>query len=657
MCGIAGFWVEKPVMSRQLAVDVAVKMARTIQSRGPDAEAFWHDHEAGISFAHRRLSILDLSPAGAQPMFSQSGRYVIIFNGEIYNHLELRGILESQTGGISWRGRSDTETLLAAIEVWGVEGALVRILGMFAFAVWDTRLRELYLARDRIGEKPLYYGWNGSAFLFGSELKALRAYPGFLKEINPQAVSAFFQLSYVPCPLTIYSNMSKLPPGTYLHLKRSDDAERPCPQSYWRFETEARENQIDTSKTSYEDAVVELESLLSDVVRSQMLSDVPLGSFLSGGIDSSLITALMQRNSGSPIRTFTIGFESDQFDESRRALAVARHLGTQHTEMMLTDADALSVVPELAQIFDEPFADSSQIPTLLLSRMARRDVTVALTGDGGDEVFGGYNRHIYAPAFWRRLSVLSPGVRRVLFLVARAAYRAQQAGSQLRFSSSSKGNAFGVHANTINRFIGSMDAIAGARTFMEFYVKLVSTWQDAKSELLSEACAPYLFRDGVGPSEISGETEVIMALDTLTYLPDDILVKVDRSAMSASLETRTPYLDARILDFAWKLPLSARVRGGIGKRILRDSVSKYLPDSYFQTPKQGFTVPLDDWLRGGLRDWSDSLLSLEKLKANEFLRPAAARKLWEDHLANRADAGSKLWSILMFQAWTQSASN
>jgi asparagine synthase (glutamine-hydrolysing) len=652
MCGIAGFWSEDAALRAEAGRSLAVRMADAIRHRGPDSAGSWSDEDTGIALAQRRLAIVDLSEAGAQPMRSASGRYVIVYNGELYNHPELRRELTEAGAAPAWRGHSDTETLLAAIDAWGFPRALERAIGMFAFALWDAAERSLVLARDRMGEKPLYYGWVGRSLVFASELKALRAFPGFNPPIDRRAVASYLRYSYVPGPHTIYGGVSKLPPASWLRLTAPSPVTRPEPRPYWSLTDVIAGGASSRAMPVASDAADELERVLGRVVASQMLSDVPLGAFLSGGIDSSLVTALMQKHSAQPVRTFSIGFAEARFNEADHARAVARHLGTDHTEFTVTEAEALAVVPELPRIFDEPFADPSQIPTILLSRLTRQRVTVAMSGDGGDEVFGGYNRYLYAPDLWRRLGALPAPARSAV---------AAAAGGIQRLSNSAGGSTLnalvrrlGLPVTTADRLSKFGSAIGNSRDFEGFYREIVSTWTTPGEALLVHEEAPSLLDDPRRRPLLDDQAELMMALDALTYLPDDILVKVDRSAMSASLETRAPFLDARIVEHAWRLPRSAKIQGRTGKHILRQVLDRHVPRALVERPKQGFAIPLDAWLRGGLRDWAESLLERRRLDALG-LRPEALRRHWQGHIKGRDNAGARLWSVLMLLAWQEEA--
>lgn len=643
MCGIAGFF-ETHSRSHD-ARSIIARMTRRLEHRGPDDEGLWLDAGAGIALGQRRLSILDLSPLGHQPMFSASGRFAIVFNGEIYNFPELRGQLEYQ---YPFRGGSDTEVMLAAFEQWGIEPALRRFNGMFAFALWDRRERTLTLARDRFGEKPLYYGRAGSSLLFASELKALRAHPEFEAEIDRDVLALYFRYNYIPGPHSIYRGIHKLPPGTFVQVTAGNALATPAPRTYWSA-AEVIERGADGFLATEEDTVDALEHRLASTVRSRMVSDVPLGAFLSGGVDSSLIVALMQRASSQPVRTFTIAFEDPGYNEANHALAVARHLGTDHTELPVTPTEALGVIPGLASIYDEPFADASQIPTLLIASLARRHVTVALSGDGGDELFGGYTRYSWHDHLWRALIRIPKPARQavsgVLAAIPRPAWDAAWRA---------------VHPVTPRAFrqrnpvesLEKLRAIFRAGDPNLIYRALVSIWPDPALVVPGTHDIGSVITAATG-SALTDPTTRLMLLDTVSYLPDDILVKVDRASMSVALETRAPFLDHEVFEFAARLPMEMKVRAGRGKWILRRLLDRFVPREMIDRPKAGFAVPLDDWLRGRLRPWAEELLSARNLEAAGLNAPAIRRK-WAEHVSRKQSWMYPLWGVLMFQAWRQS---
>jgi asparagine synthase (glutamine-hydrolysing) len=586
-------------------------------------------------------------------MVSASGRYVIAFNGEIYNHLALRAELETAGCAPAWRGHSDTETLLATIEAWGVEATLKKAVGMFALALWDRETRTVTLARDRMGEKPLYYGWQGGVFLFGSELKALRAHPAFVGEIDRGALALYLRHNYVPGPFSIYRGICKLPPGTYLHLSERDVQARalPAPQPYWSVHQAVRYGQSHPFTGSDAEAVQLLDGLLRQSIRGQMLADVPLGAFLSGGVDSSTVVALMRTQASRPVKTFTVGFHEQDYNEAEQAHAVAAHLGCEHTELYVSAEQAMAVIPRLPALYDEPVADSSQIPTFLVAQLAREHVTVSLSGDGGDELFGGYNRYFWTGRIWNKLGRLPLSIRRTLagFLVAPSpqawnrVFRAFKPLLPQRLQVSLAGDK--VHKLAELVMLDSTEAV---------YRDLVSHWKHPAEELVIGASEPetILQRPQDWPALGSLE-ERMMYLDQMTYLPDDILVKVDRAAMGVSLETRVPLLDHRVVEFAWRLPLHMKIRNGQGKWLLRQVLYRYVPQSLIERPKMGFGVPLDRWLRGPLRGWAEDLLSEARLEREGFFRPAPIREKWAEHLSGRRNWAYYLWDVLMFQAWLQ----
>jgi asparagine synthase (glutamine-hydrolysing) len=616
-------------------------MAGALAHRGPDAQGIWNDSKSGLVLAHRRLSIVDLSTAGQQPMCSESERYVIVFNGEIYNHLELRKDLEQRHSIPSWRGTSDTETLLSAIDKWGITAAFQRSVGMFAAAVWDTHARELTLVRDRVGEKPLYYGWQNGHFFFASELKAIVAHPVFEKCINALAVKSLIEHNYIASPYSIWDNISKLPPAAYLTVRSPLEVSQPKP--YWSLFEIAKATHNEPFRGDRFEALALIERSLMASVSGQMLSDVPLGALLSGGIDSSLVVALMQQQSFRPVKTFSIGFRDSLFDESVYARNVAKHLGTDHSELLVTASDVLAVIPEIPRVYDEPFADSSQLPTAILMAFTKGAVTVALTGDGGDEVFGGYNRYWMAPRIWESISWLPCSVRTVLG--SAIASVPAHIWSRLLCSPARLFN-----GNQAGRKVHRVGArLAASKDFRTFYQSFSTEWNGERHRLL--------LRDGdANTNSIShpavGEdlTSEMMAIDTLTYLPDDILVKVDRAAMAVSLETRAPFLDHRVIEIAWKLPTEMKTGPAGGKIILKELLNRHLPRNLFDRPKMGFSLPLDEWLRGPLREWAESLLSTTKLSQQGFLNPKIVRAAWQEHLAG-APLANRLWSALMLQAW------
>ena len=651
MCGLVGFLGSGRWRDPQAAVAVLEDMANTIVSRGPDDAGAWADG-SGIGLGHRRLSIQDLSAAGHQPMTGPSGRHVIVFNGEIYNHLDLRHALEQSglapAGG--WRGHSDTETLLAGFAAWGIRATVERCIGMFAFAVWDMQTHVLTLGRDRLGEKPLYYGWQGSGdqacFLFGSELKALRAHPGCQAEVDRDALCLLMRHNYIPAPHSIYRGISKLPAGCLLTV--SLDRREPQIEAYWSLADVAVSGNRTPFAGADAEAVDALEDLLKSAVRQQMLADVPLGAFLSGGIDSSTVVALMQTQSTRPVKTFSIGFHEQGYNEAEHALAVARHLGTEHTELYVTPEQALDVIPRLPGLYCEPFADSSQIPTFLVSQLARQHVTVSLSGDAGDELFAGYGRYVRNQQQWARMARLPRPLRRL-------------AAGGLQALSPQAWNAVlgplrpvlpGALRKAPGEKLHQAARKLGAGRIDDLYLQAISRWDPAR--VVIGGTEPLTCLRGQ-PLALEGLDDIqrLMALDAITYLPDDILAKVDRAAMGVSLETRVPMLDHRVVEFAWQLPQSLKLRDGSAKWILRQVLYRQLPRAMIERPKMGFAVPVDDWLRGPLRDWAESLLDASRLRQEGYFQPEPIRQTWADHLSGRRNAQYPLWGVLMFQAWLE----
>lgn len=647
MCGLAGFLQRTPLLSEADARSVLAGMADAIAHRGSDDDGHWLDVWQGIGLAHKRLSIQDLTSAGHQPMMSVSGRYVAVFNGEIYNHLELRKNMDASsrsgrpldsTISQRWSGHSDTETLLATFDAWGIEAAVKRLIGMYAIAVWDRHEKSLVLVRDRIGEKPLYYGWQGSVFLFGSELGALRRHAAFRNEIDVAAVDQYLKFNYVPGPTSIYSGIAKLQPGCLLRVS----VRQPEPEiiRYWSLLRTAEEGRTVGFNLSDEVAVDKLENLLKDAVRGQMVSDVPLGAFLSGGIDSTTVVALMQSLSARPVRTFSIGYVEDGYSEAADAKKIAAYLGTNHTELYVTAEDMLNVITEIPQIYDEPFSDASQVPTVLVARMARQQVKVSLSGDAGDEIFCGYNRYSYSRKYWRYLQVLSPELRE----------RVSQ------FLTSVSPQAW----NSLLRYVPVVSP--GDKLHKAARVLSSNSVRDLYAGLVMNSFAQFGNNPGLGPDpridfpEMQGMAEIsapewMMLADTLTYLPDDILTKVDRATMSVGLEGRMPFLDHRIIEYAWRLPIKYKLRHGKTKWILRQVLAKYVPVGLVSRPKMGFGVPIDRWLRGPLRAWSENLINKALKDKDSYLNPDWVRRNWEEHCSGSRNRSDELWAILMFQAW------
>lgn len=642
MCGFSGFFSSQYLP--QNTEQTLVAMGRAISHRGPDDSGQWWDIDAGIGLSHRRLSILDLSPAGHQPMLSGDGRFVIAFNGEIYNHQELRSELEKAADN-EWRGHSDTETLLAAIDAWGIEATLKKSVGMFAFALWDRAERTLTLARDRLGEKPLYYGLQNDVFMFGSELKALKAHPAFRGEIDRDVLTLYLRHNYIPSPYSIYKGIQKLPPGTYLQINAAFDPEI---KAYWSVSEIAESGQKNLFAGSEAEAREELEQLLAQSINGQMMADVPLGAFLSGGVDSSTIVALMQTLSNKPVKTFTIGFREEGYNEAEYAHAVAKYLGSEHTELYVSPEQAMAVIPDLPHIYDEPFADSSQIPTWLVSKLAREQVTVSLSGDGGDELFGGYNRYFMGQSIWNKLDRLPLAFRGSLAgaMTSIAPERWNSVAGKIEPLLPSKLR-FGNPGDKLHKLAG----VLASDSPESLYLGLVSLWGNPSNLVLASQEPLTMLTDRKQWPEIVDFVQRMMVMDTLTYMPDDILVKVDRAAMSLGLETRVPFLDHRVIEFAWRLPLSMKIKNGQGKHLLRQVLYKHVPKALIERPKMGFGIPLDSWLRGPLRDWAECLLDENRLKQEGFFNAAPVRKKWQEHLSGQRNWQYHLWGVLMFQAW------
>ena len=630
-------------------------MADAVAHRGPDDAGVWLDGEAGVALAYRRLAVIDPSPAGRQPMQSASGRSVIVFNGEIYNHLDLRRRLEAQCpGALPWRGHSDTETLLAAIERWGLEEALRAATGMFALAFWDRKDRTFYLARDRTGEKPLYYGWQNGVFLFGSELKALAAHPASAGDVDRDALTLLLRHCYISSPWSIYKGVRKLPAGTYVSLAASASRQQtgslPEPQRYWSLRDVVAAGRAQPFEGGPEDAVDALHDLLLRAVRGQMAADVPLGAFLSGGIDSSTVVALMQAQSRRPVRTFTIGFDESGYNEAEHAKAVAGHLRTEHTELYVSAREALDVIPRLPELFDEPFADPSQLPTYLVAGMARRHVTVALSGDGGDELFGGYGYYVSTPRLRRWLSSVPTPLRRSgasAIMAFFAPGSASLPGRILRRLPTGRG------LRQVQAKAHRLALLANCRTPEELHLRRLSHWPDPTEVVLGTSEPGTILNDPASWPDASEFAARLMAVDTLSYLPDDLLVKVDRASMGVSLETRAPFLDHHVMEFVWRLPLSFRIRNARSKWILRQVLYRYVPARLVERPKAGFSIPLASWLRGPLRDWAEVLLDTRRLREEGFFDPRPIRRKWHDFLNGHEPCEHHLWSILMFQAWLE----
>lgn len=635
MCGIVGF-----LSAENFGVDVIRNMGNAIAHRGPDAAGYWSDSDKGIHFCHRRLSIIDLTESGAQPMVSTSGRYIISFNGEIYNFLSIKDQLEKDGLVRWWKGHSDTEIITAAFDAWGIEKSLSLLVGMFAIAVWDTINLELILIRDRLGEKPLYFGWQGSCFMFASELKALHLHPEFKKEICLEALGQYFKYSYVPSGTSIYKGIKKLKPGTYCKISLLNKEIQYY--TYWDLKTQIKNDNLE--KNTIEHNIDALENLLKDAIGKQMISDVPLGAFLSGGVDSSVIVAMMQSQSSKPIRTFSMGFNEKSFDEAIYAKKVAQHLGTDHAEMYVSPEDAMNVIPMLSEMYDEPFSDSSQIPTYLVTKLAKANVTVALSGDAGDELFSGYNRYLMVNNVWGKISKVPKSIRKGIgdFLLSKNVERLDSYYSHIE--------SFIPNKYKLSNFGDKMHKIADrldVSSQSELYDGFISHW-NSKDVLASSTQNGLYDLDSLKDMSF---IEKMMYVDTKTYLPDDILVKVDRAAMANSLETRTPFLDHRVVEFAWNLPMNLKIKDGKGKWILREVLYRHVPKHLIERPKMGFGIPLDSWLRGPLREWAQDLLSDNSLDKHKLLNNRNIQEKLNEHLSGKKNWQHQLWDVLMFQEW------
>jgi len=648
VCGIAGLLRPGGGEEGRL-VAVARSMTDALAYRGPDADGYWTNAPAGLAFGHRRLSVLDLSQAGSQPMHSDCGRFTVTFNGEIYNHLDIRDELEAAGAAPTWRGHSDTETLLCAIRHWGVEAALQRLSGMFALALWDERERTLTLARDRFGEKPLFYGWSGGDLVFASELKALARHPEWSPSLDRNALTSFMRYSYVPAPSSIWSGIRKLPPASYVDFRAGvATGHMPAPKPYWSL----RETVVAAQArriTDEGEAIAELQRLLSIAIKRQCLSDVPLGAFLSGGIDSSTIVALMQAQASQPVRTFTIGFNEDAFDEATEARKVAAHLGTLHTELYVDPETARNVIPKLPTMYDEPFADSSQIPTHLVSSLARQHVTVALSGDAGDELFGGYNRHVWADGLNRRFGAMPMMLRRMLAMFLRSV-SPESAGTIARLAEPLLPARFRVRR--AGDQLAKMARIVGSASLDDMYRELCSIDDDPAQTIVNGAESGNWSAGEMNGVKIELDPLDRMTLaDALSYLTDDILQKVDRAAMTVALETRVPFLDKDVVEFAARIPPGMKVRDGRGKWLVRQVLDQHVPQDLVDRPKTGFGIPIDDWLRGPLRSWAGDLLSPPRLKAQNLFNAGRLASRMAEHMSGRRNHGSWLWNVLMAQTW------
>ena len=644
MCGIAGYWASHNGEIDRKSIGV---MADSLAHRGSDDTGFWVDEQCGVAFGHKRLSIIDLSEAGHQPMISPCGRYVLTYNGEIYNHLDLRKELDGLGSGRRWRGYSDTETLLAVLSYWGMEKGLEKLNGMFAFALWDCVERTLYLARDRMGEKPLYYGRNGDLFLFGSELKALTVHPAWRGKIDRDALALYMRHNCVPAPWSIYKDIFKLPPAHFVVI-RDNGCDVKSPACYWNIKTVA-ENGVRRSSEKNADPLIladELDGLLKDAVKLRMEADVPLGSFLSGGYDSTIVTAMMQMQSVKPVQTFSIGFHEKGYNEAQHAQNVAEYLKTDHTELYVTSEEAMAIVPMLARIWDEPFSDSSQIPTYLVNKLARRHVTVSLSGDGGDELFGGYTRYFVGGRVGAQLTRIPKNVRSFLvyLLEKLPAKTLNRIGNIL--PGILKHQALGDKVHKLAEVLELPDGDS-------FYHGLTSHWKDPTSVVKGSKEPETIFTRSEEWPRLLNLVERMMYFDSTTYLPDDILTKVDRASMAVTLEARVPLLDHRVVEFAWNTPTSMKIREGQGKWLLKQVLYRYVPKELMDRPKMGFGVPIEHWLRGPLREWAEELLDEKRLREEGFFEPELIRRCWREHISCERRWHYYLWDVLMFQAWRE----
>ena len=641
MCGFVGFIGAPGMLDADALERLAARMAARLESRGPDDAGTWVSPSAGIALGHRRLAIIDLSAAGHQPMISASGRSVVAYNGEVYNFADIRRTLEAE--GRRFRGGSDTEVVLEACEAWGVERAVSKFIGMFAFAFWDVHARHLTLVRDRLGIKPLYWGRSGGVLFFGSQPKAFFDHPAWRPVVDRDALAAYLRHAYVPAPHSIFQGIEKLEPGCMVEIDGHGAEKR---HRYWDLRGIARDGVRERTALDDATAVEAFDELLRDAVKRRMIADVPLGVFLSGGIDSSTVLALMQAQSERPIKSFTIGFAAAGYDEAGDAKRVAAHLGTDHTDLHVTEDHALAVLPGLASWYDEPFADSSQIPTYLVSEMTRRDVTVALSGDGGDEVFAGYNRHVSAPALWRRVGTWPRPLRATFASLLRALPPSTWDCLSLAAPRSIRPPLAGDKAHKLAGLLSMADEDG-------LYRRLVSQWEEPDMLVRSGREPRGVLWDATLQHDFTDFTDRMQFVDTVTYLPDDILAKVDRASMAVGLEARVPLLDHRVVEFAWHLPPAMKVRGGQGKWLLRQVLRRYVPERLTDRPKMGFAVPIESWLRGPLRDWAESLLTEDRLRESGYFEPAPIRSAWARHLSGLRSSQHLLWPVLMFESWRE----
>lgn len=640
MCGITGFF-PGPNKNENLSKKYLEKMCQTLVHRGPDDEGLWFDNNTRIGLGHRRLSIIDTSSAGRQPMESSSGRYVIIFNGEIYNHIEIRKEIEVYKKE-NWKSTSDTETILESFVIWGIETSLKKFVGMFAIAVWDKKEKALYLIRDRMGEKPLYYGWQNGVLLFGSELKSLYVHPSFQNMLNKRSIALFMRYSYVPDPFSIFTNIFKLPPASFIKLKMGSKEQinmlLPRPVKYWSIENAYQKGKDNTIYNS-EEALKGLKHHLTNATKVQSRSDVPLGAFLSGGIDSSTIVSILQEHSIKPIKTFTIGFENEEYDEAKTAAKIAKALGTDHTEHYVNAKETFEVIPKIASLYDEPFADSSQIPTYIVSKLASTKVSVSLSGDAGDELFGGYNRYFIAPKIYNHLRFFPYLVRLSL-------------GKTLDFIPANLWKLIGKTMNIEQApdKLKKVSEIIKSKNLDDVYLKLTTHWINEDVVLDTEADLNIEI-DWIKNDKNFSHEEKMMFQDITNYMLGDILVKLDRASMGVSLESRVPFLDHRVVEYSCRIPLNVKIKNGMGKWPLREILSQYLPDELIQKPKKGFGIPIDEMLRGPLKDWAEELLDINRLQKQGLFNVKVIRQKWDDHINGRNNYQNEIWNLLMFQSW------
>ena len=652
MCGFTGFLTPNQTLNASQAESTLIKMSNALSHRGPDHQGIWIDSQRGIALGHRRLSIIDLSSQGNQPMHSHCGRYVIAFNGEIYNYLCIRKELESFGVAPEWKGCSDTEIMLAAISYWGLLKAISKFVGMFAFALWDKEKNSLHLSRDRIGEKPLYYGWMGGVLLFGSELKALRKHPAWKGEVDPDTLALFMQYGYVPTPHSIYKNIFKVQPATIATFNQNNISSLVLPtvETYWQAAKLAQEGEANPVLYDEATAIDHLDRLLEVSVKQQMIADVPLGAFLSGGVDSSTIVAYMQKQSSRPVKTFTIGFQEENYNEAVYAKEVARHLGTDHTELYVSAEQAMEVIPKIPIIYDEPFSDSSQIPTYLISQLTRKKVAVSLSGDGGDELFGGYNRYFWGSSIWGKIGKIPPQPRKLLAQIISSVppsgwddiYKILKSVTPAKLRQPDFGNK-----------LHKLAKVLGATNADSMFLGLTSLWDKSSNLVRNTTHGKTILGQSHSRSGIKNFAQRMMFLDAMNYLPDDILVKVDRASMAVGLETRVPFLNHHLIEFAWRTPLSMKIKNGQGKWLLRQVLYKYVPKELIERPKMGFAVPIGTWLRGPLRDWAEDLLDENRLKSEGFLNSTLVRDKWKEHLTGKKNWHHHIWTVLMFQGWLQ----